>query len=54
MSQEALIVKFMDCAGYSLKKISPENLNKAVKLILLLEDVNNICQIFEVLDSSPL
>jgi 2-methylcitrate dehydratase PrpD len=54
MSQEALIVKFKDCAGYSIKKISPENLNKAVQLILHLEEVNNICQIFEVLDSSPL
>jgi 2-methylcitrate dehydratase PrpD len=47
MSQEALLAKFMDCTSYSIKKISPENLKKAIKLILHLEEVNNICQVLE-------
>ena len=49
ISQEALVAKFMDCAAYSVKKISKKNLNKAVQLILNLEDVKKIGEIIECL-----
>ncbi|MFC1920358.1 MmgE/PrpD family protein [Chloroflexota bacterium] len=49
MSQEALVAKFMDCASYSVKPISKDNLDKVVQLILHLEDVSNISEIVECL-----
>lgn len=49
MSQDALIAKFMDCASYSIKKISTENLRKIIRLVTNLEEVNNISQIMECL-----
>jgi len=49
MSQEALVAKFMDCAVYSIRRISKKNLNKVVQLILHLEDVKNIGEIVECL-----
>lgn len=49
ISQEALIAKFKDCASYTAKKISGENLDKLVEMILHLEDVKNMNQIMECL-----
>lgn len=45
MSKERLVDKFMNCLAHSVKKISEENKNKVVQLILNLEKVNNISEI---------
>jgi len=49
ISQEALVLKFMDCAKHSARKISKRKLNEIVKLILNLEQVENIREITEAL-----
>jgi 2-methylcitrate dehydratase PrpD len=49
MSQEALTAKFMDCAGYSMKKFSSEKLKNLVELINNLDEVENITRITEYL-----
>ncbi|MDO9534927.1 MAG: MmgE/PrpD family protein [Bacillota bacterium] len=49
MSQEALITKFMDCAGHSMKNITMEKLKDLVGLIMNLDEVENIAQITALL-----
>jgi 2-methylcitrate dehydratase PrpD len=49
ISQEALVLKFMDCAKHSVKRISKKKLNEIVELILNLEQVENIREITEAL-----
>jgi 2-methylcitrate dehydratase PrpD len=49
ISQEALVLKFMDCAKHSARSISTKKLNEIVELILNLEQVENICVIAEAL-----
>lgn len=49
VSQDILISKFMDCAGYSANPVPEHNLRKLVQLILNLEDVKNIGDIMEYL-----
>jgi 2-methylcitrate dehydratase PrpD len=49
ISQEALVLKFMDCARHSARRISKRKLNEIVELILNLEQVENIREITEAL-----
>jgi len=49
ISQEALVLKFMDCAKHSARRISKRKLHKVVELILNLEQVENICEITKAL-----
>jgi 2-methylcitrate dehydratase PrpD len=49
ISQEALVLKFMDCARHSAKRISKKKLDEIVELILNLEQVENIREITEAL-----
>lgn len=42
ISQEALVSKFIDCAGHSVKQIPGDNLNKLIELIFHLEDIKRI------------
>jgi 2-methylcitrate dehydratase PrpD len=46
---EALVAKFMDCASHALKKITKKELNKAVRLISHMEDLNNIDELMKCL-----
>lgn len=45
ISQDALVAKFMDCAKYSQKKISLQELNRVVDLVMNLEHVESIGKI---------
>lgn len=47
MSQEALVAKFMDCAGYSSKILSGEKLDNLVDLLVNLDQQDNIACITE-------
>jgi 2-methylcitrate dehydratase PrpD len=49
MSQEAIIDKFMNCAAYSAREISKNNLDRILYLISHLEDVKNISEIVKCL-----
>jgi 2-methylcitrate dehydratase PrpD len=49
ISQEALVLKFMDCAKHSARRISKKKLDEIVELILNLEQVENIREITEAL-----
>jgi 2-methylcitrate dehydratase PrpD len=49
ISQEALVLKFMDCAKHSARRISKTKLNEIVELILNLEQVENMREITEAL-----
>lgn len=42
---DALIAKFMDCAGYAVKKIPESKLNEIVEMVLNLERMDNICEL---------
>jgi len=42
VSTEALVSKFIDCAGHSVEQIPEDNLNKLIELILHLEDIKSI------------
>ncbi|MFC1929825.1 MmgE/PrpD family protein [Chloroflexota bacterium] len=49
LKTEDLVNKFLDCASYSIKPIPDNNIKKVIDLVQNLEDVNNVCQIAELL-----
>jgi 2-methylcitrate dehydratase PrpD len=49
ISQEALVLKFMDCAGHSARRISKRRLGEIVESTSNLEQVENIREITEAL-----
>lgn len=49
MSESALVSKFMNCASYAAKEISPEGLNRIVDVVLNLERVRKLSDLTECL-----
>jgi 2-methylcitrate dehydratase PrpD len=49
LSIDELIAKFEDCARYSRKPLSPEDIKRLIDMILNLEKVENIHEITEIL-----
>lgn len=49
VSQDLLEAKFRDCASFSAKPISEENMNRAIRLIRNLEDVSDVAEIITLL-----
>jgi len=49
ISQEALVAKFLDCAGHSARRIPRERLDELIRSILSVEELENVAQIVEAL-----
>ena len=47
ISEEALVAKFIDCAGNAAVKIPKKNLSDISKIILNLEEVRNVTNIMK-------
>ncbi|ROZ78027.1 MmgE/PrpD family protein [Ramlibacter sp. WS9] len=49
MSQEQLVAKFRDCAGYSINKMSKQSIDRVVELCLDLDNVSDIGELVDFL-----
>lgn len=49
ISDDALVSKFMDCAGHSVKSFSAEDLSRVAGLVLNLEQLDDIRELTEIL-----
>jgi 2-methylcitrate dehydratase PrpD len=50
LSTEDLVVKFRDCAGYSKKSLSSDDIESLITNILNLENVDDISEITDILE----
>jgi 2-methylcitrate dehydratase PrpD len=48
LSMDDLIIKFRDCASYSVRPISAENIEKIIELVTRLEDVSDVNQVIQL------